>query len=325
MQNDKDNTENGSEIQNQVDSGHGAPVKEGQSARMRPESWLRDMISDDRIITAIVFVNTMIIFINGYYPQSRALALIDSGFTFFFLLEALLKIDPWNKGWNKGWKDYWSLNWNKFDFIVLALALPSIGEPFFDSTIHTNALLALRCLRVFKLFKIFRRLPNHDNLLVGLKLAFKTSFYIIVSFILFLIVFAVLSSALFSEFAPQYFGNPGLSLYNIFKLFTVEGWYELPDAIAANSSYAYGLFARFYFSILLFVGGIIGVSLINSVFVDAMATDNNKDVINKLESLEGQLQRLSRQLEETHITETSSPSDQEDAFRDDNATPYIES
>jgi len=256
-------------------------------------SLLQRMVADDKIITAVVFVNTIIIFINGYFPENRMLAIVDTMFTLFFLFEALVKIDPWSKGWSQGWKDYWSQNWNRFDFIILAFAIPSVGELFFDSGIHTNALLTLRCLRVFKLFKIFRRLPNHDNLLAGLKLAFKTSFYVIVSFLLFLIVFAVLSSALFGEFAPDYFRNPGVSLYNIFRLFTVEGWYELPDAIAQNSSYAFGLFARIYFSVLLFAGGIIGVSLINSIFVDAMATDNNNDVLKKLQSLEKQIQQLS--------------------------------
>ena len=266
----------------------------------------------------------MVIFVGGYFPRSRALMIIDAAFTLFFVLEALIKIDPWRNGWKKGWKAYWSQNWNKFDFIVVALSLPSIGEVFVGSGVQINALLALRCLRVFKLSKLFRRLPNHDNLLTGLKLAFKTSYYVIISFVLFLIVFAVLSSALFGEFAPEYFKNPGLSLYNIFKLFTVEGWYELPDAIAKNSSYAYGLFARFYFSILLFAGGIIGVSLINSVFVDAMATDNNNDVISKLEGLEKQIQRLSEQLKEANGAASSSSIDEEIDSCDGDSTSRLE-
>jgi voltage-gated sodium channel len=37
---------------------------------------------------------------------------------------------------------------------------------------------------------------------------------------------------------------------------------------------------KLYFSLLLIVGGVIGLSLINSVFVDAMVSDNN-DELNK--------------------------------------------
>ena len=32
---------------------------------------------------------------------------------------------------------------------------------------------------------------------------------------------------LFGNAAPQYFGNPALSVYSIFRLFTIEGWYEM--------------------------------------------------------------------------------------------------
>jgi hypothetical protein len=190
-------------------------------------SLLQRMVVDDKIITAIVFVNTIIIFINGYFPENRMLAIVDTMFTLFFLFEALVKIDPWSKGWSQGWKDYWSQNWNRFDFIILAFAIPSVGELFFDSGIHTNALLTLRCLRVFKLFKIFRRLPNHDNLLTGLKLAFKTSFYVIVSFLLFLIVFAVLSSALFEAYSVSspFTATTALNLLSFSLLYTVS-WHR---------------------------------------------------------------------------------------------------
>lgn len=79
----------------------------------------------------------------------------------------------------------------------------------------------------------------------------------------------------------------------LFRLFTIEGWYELPDTIVHNSNSTIGVLARLYFSILLFFGGIIGMSLVNSIFVDAMAADNNDDVMRKLEDIERQLKDLS--------------------------------
>lgn len=50
--------------------------------------------------------------------------------------------------------------------------------------------------------------------------------------------------------------------------------------------------ARIYFSVLLFFGGIIGMSLVNSIFVDAMAADNNDEVLEKLSQLESKLDNL---------------------------------
>lgn len=88
------------------------------------------------------------------------------------------------------------------------------------------------------------------------------------------------------------YNDDGHSLYSTFRLFTVEGWYEQPDAIANNSSVAWGVFARIYFVILLFFDGIIGMSLINSIFVDAMAEDNNDELMKKVTDLEKKIDRL---------------------------------
>lgn len=55
------------------------------------------------------------------------------------------------------------------------------------------------------------------------------------------------------------------------------------------------IFARIHFSILLFLGGIIGMSLVNSIFVDAMAADNNDEVLEKLSQLERKLDSMKRE------------------------------
>ena len=66
----------------------------------------------------------------------------------------------------------------------------------------------------------------------------------------------------------------------------------MPEAIAVSSGTAMAVFAKIYFSILLFMGGIIGMSLVNSIFVDAMAADNNDDVLEKLSQLEEKLDKI---------------------------------
>lgn len=66
----------------------------------------------------------------------------------------------------------------------------------------------------------------------------------------------------------------------------------MPDAIASNSSSGWGIFARFYFSILVFLGGMIGMSLITSIFVDTMAGDNNDEVLKILDKIEKDIKVL---------------------------------
>ncbi len=243
--------------------------------------------TNDNIMLVLVLINTGIIFISGFIPyQWRTLLFIDGLFTLLFLFEAGVKINV------QGFARYWSDGWNRFDFIIVLLALPScinvLGVPFPG----TSVLLSLRTMRAFKSFRLLKFIPNIDNLLNGIKLAFKASFIVTIGLMVLLLVFSIITTFLFGSVAPQYFGNPALSVYSIFRLFTIEGWYDMPEAIATNGGTTMAVFARIYFSVLLFMGGIIGMSLVNSIFVDAMAADNNDEVLEKLNQMERKLDNL---------------------------------
>ena len=58
-------------------------------------------------------------------------------------------------------------------------------------------------------------------------------------------------------------------------MFTIEGWYEIPDALAASGlDSATVMLVRGYFVLAVLVGE-FGLSLANAVFVDEMTADNN--------------------------------------------------
>lgn len=248
---------------------------------------VRRFFTNDTIMLVLVLINTGIIFVSGFSSSQGGLILvIDSLFTLLFLLEAAIKIQV------HGFSEYWSDGWNRFDFVIVLLALPSCVNVFGDIIPGTNVLLSLRMLRAFKSFRLLKFIPNIDSLLNGLKLAVKASYIVAIGLIVLLLVFSIVTTFLFGSSAPEHFGNPALSVYSIFRLFTIEGWYDMPEAIAHNSGATMAVFARVYFSILLFLGGIIGMSLVNSIFVDAMAADNNDEVLEKLEQLEKKLDKI---------------------------------
>lgn len=249
---------------------------------------MKNIFLNERIVLFTIILNTLFMFFCGFWPTESSLEFIDIIFTIFFVLEAIIKISSF------GWSKYWQDDWNRFDFVILIVALPSLFELIIDEQLPINALFALRSLRVFKSFKLFRFVPNISQLLQGIKLAMKSSLLVCVAYIVFLLVFSILTSSIFGKYAPQYFGNPLLSMYSVFRLFTIEGWYEMPDAIIQSGGEAIGIVARIYFAVLLFAGGIIGMSLINSIFVDAMATDNNDEVLAKLEKIESEIQKLNK-------------------------------
>lgn len=244
---------------------------------------IKRVFTNDNIMLVLVLINTGIIFVSGFVTeQGDVLLVIDSLFTLLFLFEAVVKIQV------QGFLGYWSDGWNRFDFIIVLLALPSLVNVFPG----TNILLSLRTMRAFKSFRLLKFVPNINSLLNGVKLAFKASFIVVIGLIVLLLVFSIITTFLFGNAAPQYFGNPALSVYSIFRLFTIEGWYEMPEAIAMNSGMAMAVLAKVYFSILLFAGGIIGMSLVNSIFVDAMAADNNDEVLEKLSKLEKKIDKI---------------------------------
>lgn len=254
---------------------------------------IRRLFTNDNIMLVLVLINTGIIFISGFFPnQGGMLFVIDCLFTLLFLFEAVVKIRV------QGLGKYWSDGWNRFDLILVLLALPSCINIFGDILPGTNILLSLRTMRAFKSFRMLKFVPNVHSLLNGIRLAFKASYIVVIGMIVFLLIFSIITTFLFGEAAPQYFGNPALSVYSIFRLFTIEGWYEMPEAIAMSGGTSMAVFARIFFSVLLFWGGIIGMSLVNSIFVDAMAADNNDEVLEKLTQLERKLDKMGKEEKE---------------------------
>lgn len=234
----------------------------------------------------LVVINTITIFIGGYCQTSRAFVWIDSFFTIIFILEAIVKIREF------GWKAYWKENWNKFDFIITIVAIPSLLNIFIETGVATNVLLSLRSLRIFKSFRLLKFIPNINGLIKGIGLALKASLIVTIAFAVLLLIISILSSTLFGKMNPDLFGDPGVSVFTIFRLFTGDGWSEIPSQIAANSTAVTGRMIRIVFAILFFAGGILGLSLVNSIFVDAMASDNNDDVLQKLNELEQKIDEL---------------------------------
>lgn len=240
---------------------------------------VQSLLLNDKFILGLVIANTLSMFIGGYFPDSLVFSLIDGVFTILFLTEALYKIHIFS------FEKYWSDSWNKFDFIITIASLPSLLSIFIHGNVAIRILLALRVARALKSFRLLQFMPNITNIIKGLRLAIHSSLLVTMGAAVVLLLISILTSALFGSLAPDYFRTPGLALYNIFKIFTVEGWYEIPDCITANSNPVFGALSRVYFSLMVFICGIMGMSLINTIFVDAATSDNNDEIKEQLKEI----------------------------------------
>ena len=233
---------------------------------------MRKLFLKDSFILALVSLNAIVIFTSGFdlpYSIFKMLYFSDIAFTIAFVYEAILKIKTYS------WKEYIASNWNKFDFILITVSLPSILVIFFQANlVDVSFLLAFRTLRVFKVFRFFSFVPGVNNLIRSVKRGLKASVIILIAFGTFLFIISILSNNLFKE--SEAFNNPATSLYTMVQLISVEGWYEIPIEIQKDIPDVNVFFTRLYFVILLVLGGIFGLSFVDAVLVDAMVMDKSE-------------------------------------------------
>lgn len=259
-------------------------------------SWVQRLLLDERKILALILVNAGVLFVLGFPELSSTWVLvlnfIDHLITLIFCAEALVKIR------RAHFSGYWASAWNRFDFILLLLALPSVVTELWGiGNLDFQALLALRVGRAFKFFRALRLVPNMQELVAGVQRALRTSVALLLGFVIGLFIVSLLSTRLFSEIAPEHYGDPLRALYSTFKIFTVEGWFEIPDAVAKELDGPWMTLSRLFFSCILLVCGVFGLSLLNSVFVDAMVADNNDALEKKVDRLHEELRALRLALE----------------------------
>lgn len=252
---------------------------------------MRRFFLNDRTMLSIVLLNVAAIFLQECGMNHSALSVIDIVCTLLFVVEMVVKHRVY------GLKGYWHDGWNVLDGVVTIISLPALLAYIVPSLADYSFIIAFRALRVFKLFRTARRFPKIKAIWAGFRLALRQSAAFLLGYLVIIVVVAMFNCALFGKAAPEYFATPLDGIYAMFQMFTVEGWYEIPNAVVGSMPPAWMHVVRTYFCILLFGGGIIGMSLINSIFVDALAADNNDDVKAQLDQLEQKIDTLQKLLE----------------------------
>jgi voltage-gated sodium channel len=252
---------------------------------------LKNPFLNDKFIFFLIVINSILIFFEGFKELEAStsfyISLIDSTITLAFGVEAIVKICHF------GWKIYIKSGWNLLDFILIIISLPSIFLIILHSSFQGfSFLLILRVLRVFKFLRFFKFIPGVEQLVIGIKRALKASIFVLFGLFIFNFMISVLSCYLFKDASPEYFGNPVKSMYSIFRISTTEGWYELPDKISKNSDVISSFFVKGFFIVVLLIGGILGLSLVNSIFVDSMVMDNNDALEKKVDELNEKIEIL---------------------------------
>lgn len=256
---------------------------------------IKKLFLKDRFILILILINAAILFWGGYITtdsQRHLFYVVDNLLTGLFIIELIIKFRVY------GPKDYFKSGWNKLDFILIIVSIPSLISFIFNIQVFdVSFLLVFRIFRVFKTIRFFKFIPNVGGLIADVKRALDTSLFILIGFLTYTFIVGTLSFYLFQDSNTEYFANPTISLYSTFKIFTVEGWYEIPEAICTNYSQTATFFTYLYFIFVVVTGGIIGLSLVNSIFVDSMLSDNTDEIGDKVDALDHKISLLIKKID----------------------------
>lgn len=256
----------------------------------------------DRNAYFFIVLNGLALFCLGFSPDALGMnperarhmtfwEWVDYLCVLYFVLETAAKIKV------GGWRAYWRDGWNRFDFFVVCASLPVLAAPFVYIGDFRAATL-VRLGRLFRLFRLLHIIPNRDHLARGIHRAIRSSVGVFLALFLMVLILSLGATFLFGPRAPEYFGNPIMSFYTTFKVFTVEGWYEVPEAIAAgNADIVFTTSVRLFFMASVLTCGILGLSMANAVFVDEMVMDNTDGLEAKIDQLQADVAALRELLE----------------------------
>lgn len=238
----------------------------------------------DTVVNTVIVLNSVVIFLL-LFPEipegfQNILFGIDSLFNFYFLVEIVCKINLY------GSRYYTKFN-NIIDILLLCIIIVSLTTGGYH---NVYGLYSLRLIRVIKCIKLFKIIPNYDRLIKAVSLAWKTCSGLFIGILIVLFVMSIILTMIYGN--TEHFSNPLTSLYNVFRLFSIEGWYDIPNEVSKNSSIIASFFTKTIFSLIVFFGGMVGMSFLTSVVTDELAADNNDEVIHRLDKMEKMIEDI---------------------------------
>jgi voltage-gated sodium channel len=248
----------------------------------------------ERVMLITVALNALLIYCMCFPSLMgvKWLEYLDLAFLVVFIVEAGVKIRTY------GAEQYFESGWNRFDFSIVVLSLPTLLVPFFDVP-DTGVFIILRLFRLVRIARLLRFVPNMQHVMLGLGRALKASVFVFAALAFLVFVFSIVTCHFYNGIAPEYFGDPLVSLYSVFRMFTIEGWYEIPAAIAKKTEQDWIIgVTRLYFGLMVLLGGVLGMSLANAVFVDEMTMDNTDALEAKVGELSDQIAEIKQLLQE---------------------------
>lgn len=213
-----------------------------------------------RFIIAVIIVNAVTL---GLETSTSAMAtaggvlyLLDRIALSIFVIEIVLKLLVYRQ-------NFFRDGWNVFDFLVVGVTLAPTGE----------GVAVLRALRILRALRLVSVVPSMRKVVNALLKAIPGMTSVLTLLMLVFYVAAVMSTKLFGEVFPEWFGSIGASFYTLFQVMTLESW---SMGIVRPVMEVYPL-AWLFFIVFILLTTFAVLNLFIAIVVDAMTVVEHKE------------------------------------------------
>jgi voltage-gated sodium channel len=213
-----------------------------------------------RLVIALIVFNAVTL---GLETSERIMAsyggllhVLDRVTLAMFVAELLLRV--YGYGW-AFFRDPWSI----FDTLVIGIALAPATGP----------LSVLRTLRVLRVLRLVSAVPSMRRVVSGLLAAVPGMASVASLLALVIFVAGVMSTKLFGDIAPVYFGDLGTSLFTLFQIMTGEAWPDVAREVMAEAPLAW-----IFFVIYILISSFAVLNLFIAVVVSGMEEQVTSDL-----------------------------------------------
>ncbi len=185
---------------------------------------------------------------------------------------------------------FFKSGWNLFDFFIVGIALVPAAQ----------SMSVLRALRILRVMRLMSAAPSIRRVIEGFLTALPGMGSVFMLMSLMFYIGSVISTKLFADSFPQWFGSIGASAYSLFQIMTLESWsMGIVRPVMEIYPYAWVFFVPFImvttFAVVNLLVGLIVNSMQDAASVESNAeTDAYRDqVMERLVAIEKKLDEKS--------------------------------
>jgi voltage-gated sodium channel len=162
---------------------------------------------------------------------------------------------------------FFKRGWNIFDLLIVGISLiPASGQ-----------LSILRALRILRLLRLITTVDSIRRVVSGMLIAIPGVGSVAALLLIFFYIGAVISTTLFGDSFPQWFGDLGSSMYSLFQIMTLESWsMGIVRPVMEVFPYAWIFFIPF-----IMITTFMVLNLFIGIIVDAIATVKEQDNVDR--------------------------------------------